>query len=388
MIGLCVSLGLCSLSSFTPTIGGVSLFTEAIVPKHACAKDLLSAVLDTCLFFMDGAYACFQEGSIKPLFYGSNEHLKASTVCGKIEDYILLAKAGKYSELQSMDTAALRKEIQESEKYLEQMVKTSKSSSTRRMLQMKLDKVQTLRREFFTFQATGEMREAPFATTIHGPSGVGKSYVLKGLQKLAFELEKMGFDPRLISTILEKDKFWSTWVLETLIAVLEDLNNIKIDLLNEIMQANLILLNNNVAQYVPKAEIELKGTIQILCKYLMITTNTKDLGAHDVSNEPFSIIRRGGYFIKTIVRPEFANPDGTLSKKAMQARFGDAAPSFPDVWLFTVELPICQVARKGMTSKGFGWEIVTFDGTPNGQKNGECGFPYPHEVVCQPSQGA
>jgi hypothetical protein len=73
LISIAASIGLCSVTNLKWSVQGVDLFRVGTISKHSTAIDLVGAVLDTVVYFIEGGYECFKQRSFRPLFFSNDD---------------------------------------------------------------------------------------------------------------------------------------------------------------------------------------------------------------------------------------------------------------------------------------------------------------------------
>jgi ABC-type oligopeptide transport system ATPase subunit len=348
LISVAASVGLCSVTNLKWSVQGVDLFRVGTVPKHSTAIDLVGAVLDTVVYFIEGGYECFKQRSFSPLFFTNDDsrmldelyfpllelhehamvfnlHQKRVTIKGELKTI----RDIEYSQL-----------LDEAIELSERLFKSAKGTWQQGYLEKRIDVLRKNRAAYQAKRIDGSMRFAPFTVYIWGESGCGKSTIAQ--IAMVDCLSASGTDPSTKNTavIKESDKYDSTLKGHTTGIFFDDLGNTKSDFLDRSPTERIIDINNNMITYANKADLHEKGKIEIRPRMFVITSNAP-LATHANTGSicPFSIVRRADVHIEVEVKDEFAFRDGRLnSAKAFDAFPGDSLVT--DVWNLQLYTPM------------------------------------------------
>jgi hypothetical protein len=180
----------------------------------------------------------------------------------------------------------------------------------------------------------GELREAPFAYSLFGSSGVGKSTINELLYRTLLMTNGYDHSNDFIAYLNPEDPYLSNYKTYTNAAVIDDAANTRIEFSENPFSKFGIVFVNNTPYVLNKADIDEKGKVVALLKVLAVTTNVPMLDAMKTSNQPSSVLRRFIH-IKTEVKKEFRKDGGlSLDSAKVVKAFGDSLA--PDVWDLTV----------------------------------------------------
>jgi len=361
VMSLCLALGLCDSADLDFRVGGMKMFSIGAFSKHATAVDLIDAAFETIVYFVEGGYACFERGTIKPLLYGNMENEEFEEVyskCLRCHEYAKCGNLEKFEDMSENDYEALLSQCIEKA----QMLRTTCKGVVEKNILSR--KVEVLRQWQATFRQTrvqGGLREAPYSIGIFGGTAVGKSTIANVLMVTTLlHNNYCAADDRIV-TLNEADKFMSNFRSYTNGVLIDDIGNTKADFVERAPTSLMIQLVNNVRMYANMAEADMKGKISVEPKVVIGTKNVKDTCATVYSNEPASITRRDRITLTCKVKPEYAVHD-MLNEDKVRAAFPFGSPQIPDFWNITVEksYPIPN-HTKGKPAT-VGWEIVNDDG--------------------------
>jgi hypothetical protein len=198
-------------------------------------------------------------------------------------------------------------------------------------------------------------RIQPFAITLTGATGSGKSGLTQSLMPFLLKANGFAHQDRNMATPRMESKFWDGVSNDTYGMIWDDPDFIKPEYTQEVAYVSKIggVLNN--AQYLYEmASLDNKGKTVCNVKVAILSSNSTEFGVNDIANEPGAILRRFMYHCDVKVRPEFCKvaPDGTtstvLDASKVNARFGD--DDFPDVFDISV-YEVVVVDRGGVKRK-------------------------------------
>lgn len=347
MITVAASIGLCSITNLKWSVQGVDLFRVGTIKKHHTAVDLVGAILDTIVCFIEGGYECFRTGSFKPLLFTNDDskeldalyfplielhehamvfnlHEKPVTIRGEVRTISEL----EYSQL-----------LDEALELADRAYKSAKGTWQQGYLEKRKEVLHKNRAAYQAKRIDGSMRFAPFTVFIWGESGVGKSTVAQVMMADCLAASGVDPDPRGTAIIKESDKFDSSLKGDTVGIFFDDMGNTKKEFLDKAPTERLIDINNNMITYANKADLHEKGKVEIRPRVFVITSNAP-LADHgnNGSIKPFSIVRRADIHIEVFAKDEYALPDKRLdSKKALRDFSGESLVN--DVWKLDLYVP-------------------------------------------------
>lgn len=361
LISVAASIGLCSVSGLKWSSGGVDLFRVGTIQKHATAMDLVGAVLDTIICFIEGGFECFRQRSFRPLLFTDDAgrnlddlyfpliELHEHAMVFNLHEKPVLIK-GERRTITDVEYSELLNEALE---LATRAFKTAKGTWQQGYLEKRLEVLHRNRAAYQAKRIDGSMRFAPYTVYVWGESGVGKSTVCQVL--MADCLSASGVKPDFKDTAIlkETDKFDSTLKGDTNGIFFDDLGNTKSEFLDKAPTERIIDINNNMITYANKADLNEKGKIEIRPRVFVISSNAA-LAYHGRkgSIKPYSIVRRADMHISVKVKPKYAREDGRLdSRKATRAFPGDSLVN--DIWDLELYVP---------NSKGNGNMLSPYEG--------------------------
>lgn len=348
LISVAASVGLCSVTNLKWSVQGVDLFRVGTVSKHSTAIDLVGAVLDTVVYFIEGGYECFKQKSFSPLFFTNNDGRTLDDLYFpllELHEHAMVfnlheKKVAIKGELKTINDIEYSQLLDEALELAERLFKSARGTWQQGYLEKRIDVLRKNRAAYQAKRIDGSMRFAPFTIYVWGDSGRGKTTIAQVV--MADCLAASGVDPDTKNTaiIKESDKFDSTLKGHTTGIFFDDLGNTKSDFLDKAPTERIIDINNNMITYANKADLHEKGKIEIRPRVFVITSNAPLAQHANVGSIcPYSIVRRADVHLEVEVKKEFALQDGRLdSAKALEAFPGDSLVN--DIWDLHIYTPL------------------------------------------------
>jgi hypothetical protein len=349
LIGLLVSLQLCSAETVTFSIKGYDIFAPTIVEKHMNCVDMIDAVFETCMYFVEGGYLCYKHQSIKPLLINDYKIIELE------EDYMQmlarweLVRNGNLYKFDQIDDSVFTEQLARVRRQFMDLMVFSRGVE-REMLKRKILNCDSIDNDLSALKLSSGLRIAPFALEFFGNSGRGKSTVSDQMITMLLASQKLDISKEKRAYVNDGDKYESTWTSDKLVAVFDDFANDKPSHVEIAPTRQIIKYINNTPTYANKAELEGKGKIFIEPKLVVCTTNVKDLAAYDYSKCPYSIQRRMDFVITVRVKKKYVmSLEGKFSGLNQAAINADAKarekelghkPLIDDIWELDVEKAI------------------------------------------------
>lgn len=334
LISMLAALGLCELSHFNVDFNGVRIFSIGAYSKHVSAPDLMSALLDTVVYFAEGAYKFFETGDITTFLYTDSDAMQFEENYFKICEMSNFVRCGNLSKFENGQATEkeydllLVKTIESGQAILRGL-----SGPEKTIMSTKFEKLRKLRADFVQYRTSGQLRIAPFGLYIHGASAVGKSYVSALLMRLLLKMNDFDCSDERLMTLNPSDKFMSNAKSFVNGIFLDDVGNTKPDFCEEAFTQRMIDLINNIPYYANMAELDQKGKLALEPNVVVMTSNLMlDRLARIYSNDVMSIIRRCNIHLTVYVKPEYCIHGNQLNSEKVRNDFG--SDPYPNVWEF------------------------------------------------------
>lgn len=353
LLSMSAALGLCDLANLQFDINGIRIFSIAAYKKHITAPDLFGAAFDTFVFFVEGGWKCICQGSLKPFTFSGDEAAEFEQAYFEMLDLAPFMKAGNLLTKKNVTENDFDFRLNKLIDQADTLYQMSEGTWEKKVLFDRLSQLRKIRAEFISVRVDGKLRQAPFATYIEGPSGVGKSSVSAILMRIV--LMSNGFDAsdeRLI-TLNEADKYMSTYRSHINGIFIDDLGNTMPQYVEKSPVEKVIEMVNNVPAYANMAEADLKGKVSIEPHCLVGTSNVQLHSlAKQYSNEPYSIVRRFPLQLYVTVKDDVKMEDGRLDSSKVHDKYPDGIPAIPDLWNIEVFFPYEDHANLNRRSQG------------------------------------
>ncbi len=347
MITVAASIGLCSVTNLKWSVQGVDLFRVGTIKKHHTAIDLVGAVLDTVVCFIEGGYECFRTGSFEPLLFTSDDSKELDALYFpliELHEHAMVFNLHEKpviirGETRTISDIEYSQLLDEALELAERAYKSAKGTWQQGYLEKRRELLHKNRAAYQAKRIDGSMRFAPFTIYVWGESGVGKSTVAQVMMADCLAASGVNPDPKGTAIIKESDKFDSTLKGDTVGIFFDDMGNTKKEFLDKAPTERIIDINNNMITYANKADLHEKGKVEIRPRIFVITSNAP-LADHgnNGSIKPFSIVRRADIHIEVFAKEKYALPDKRLdSDKALRDFPDDSLVT--DVWDLDLYIP-------------------------------------------------
>jgi uncharacterized membrane protein len=347
MIAVAASIGLCSVTNLKWSVAGVDLFRVGTLQKHSTAVDLVGAILDTIVVFIEGGYECFKQRSFAPLFFSSDASRDLDALYFPLiemhEHAMVFNLHEKPVEIRGVTKCLTDLEygslLDEALALADLSHKSARGTWQQGVLEKRMEVLRKNRAAYKAKRISGCMRYAPFTIYIFGPSGVGKSAVSQILMADCLKASGANPDPTKTAILKESDKYDSSLKGDTEGIFFDDMGNTKVDFLDKSPTERMIDINNNMITYANKADLHEKGKIEIRPRVFVITSNVPLMNHGNAGSVcPFSIVRRADLHIEVAAKKDFQLDDGRLdSKKANDYFPGSSLVN--DIWDLSLSTP-------------------------------------------------
>lgn len=345
LFAVLAAAGVCSLASlgFSPEKFEVAWASKAF--DTIVSHNLLSYGVEAFICFYNCSLRAWNSGSLWS-FFMDPDIIKFDTDYSALVSQENMVYTGTFSDDHKIQTVGeYRVLLGETIDYIEAKLKLKEvSESTRNILRVKHKCLVTIKDKLITFSNSQNVREAPWACLLWGATGVGKTCLLPLIENVLMRRNGIKSDPKHWVSINGDDKYMSEYNQTHLGVIMDDTANIKADYAEGVSCGNVIKMVNNIPMPVLKAEVELKGKVYMEPKWVIVTSNVKDLDAVRVSNAPISIARRMNLTIRVKVKLAYqlmigGSYTGMLDKRKL------AAVGTNDVWEFDVQTAVPDLER-------------------------------------------
>lgn len=306
-------------------------YTDAKGYKFNNLEDMLFSVSELVILYLRVGYECFADKSMRPI-YIRNRMVKDFVLAYDtlMEQYACLPceEHDIYDQIleKSRELIAISQNVAKSDPIL--------IGHMRRDL---IDKYTKLLKE----HNVSTVRKPPFTVLLYGPPGIGKSTVTQQIARhYQMVVNKEGFydlefsPKKNVYTLNSNDDYFSgykgasQWCM-----VLDDIARESPYMVKSGQTSyleSLITIINCVGVATNQAALEDKGTIPLIPKLVVGTTNTKHLNAHLGMSEPTAVLRRLPIIIEPVLKSEYFDQNTGTMKKV------DSVVN--DAWYYRVDL--------------------------------------------------
>lgn len=338
LINYIVSVGMCSAAKLTFTAGNLQLFAPVAYPNQITATSFMDAIVNTVVSFIEGGYRVYCTKKLSSFFFCETEVLEFERKFAVCNDYSGYISTGNLLEMKNVTEEEYMKLMDEAidmgTKLLESMIfRKEKNSPEKMSLDRKLFCLRNWRSDYEQSKVRGDLREAPFAISFFGESGVGKTSLTSVSITTIGLYNGIDVTPERRQIWADNDKFASNIRSSTNVICFDDLANTKADFMQDSPNYRLIQTINNALFLAPMAEAHMKGKVALRPKIVTVTTNKQNLDAPTYSNKPESVLRRL-YHVTVHLDEKYKNTSGMIDEYLVKEKFGNCPA--PDIWILDV----------------------------------------------------
>ena len=361
LINYVVSIGLCEASSLTFKMGKLTMFEPVVFKNQVNCVDLIDLVCTTAIGFIEGGWRVYKTGEVSAFFEHDEEMKSFEKKYNKIRDihgYSLTGNLKEYAKITETDYEVLLDEvIVLGDKIVKKI--TRSMTVEKKFMMDRLDKIRDWRNEFIQVRTRGGLRKSPFAISLFGNTGVGKSTLNKLTYEAIGHYNQLDVSDERVATWADNDKYASNIRSSTNVIVFDDHGNTSPKFMDFSPVYRLIQTINNALFLAPMAEAFLKGKVALHPWIVMVTTNVETLLAEQYSEKPESVLRRL-FHVKVDIRDEFKT-DGRLDSDKVEAKYGMKRDA--DIWLLSVRKCVVGMPKVSNSNKNqYALKPVKFEG--------------------------
>lgn len=365
LLGCLVMIGLCDVSSLEFNLGQFKIFSPDLVDKHMSAYDIADAIFETVIFFTEGAYLCYQSGSLKPLLINDRTAMELDQEFAQVMAWYDLVKNGNLKKFAEVSDQEFEKRLNRLSTSLFNLSQSLRGPE-KKLVMDKYQKILIVQNDFVAMKISSGVRHAPWAIELFGESSQGKTTFGDQLIDAVLASQDLPTSKEYRCAYNAGDKFMSNWTSDKLVMIFDDISNDKSNFVEKPPTRAIIDVINNQMYYAPKAELEAKGKCFVEPWIAVATTNKKNLDAGLYSNCPYSIQRRL-VCLTVKAKPEFqriqdgifCGVDSTLVRKHYTDADGNYnPPMFDDIWTVTIE----RAVKPAQLSTVAHYKPITYNG--------------------------
>lgn len=349
-VSLILATGLCSQNHLKFDIGGFNLFHVKASERVENLTDIVEVVMETAIYFLERGYDAFQSGDAWRLLYSDNTLLQYEKDVSFVLSRVSLIETDRLEDL-GMDLLEYEKLLESVLIRTHEYLKITPPSAQRNVLTSKLQQIDRVMVKMIQVRKNTSIRVKPFSLLLFGGSGVGKTTMLNPMLHLLMSVNGFPTGGNSICTLNASDKYQSDYSSSVTSVVIDDIANATFEAAEGNHCQLIIDFINNDPKNCLKADVDSKGSVMIKPKFVIGTTNRKDLMAYHYSNEPVSIARRFDYTITVEVHPDFKQEDNDMLDG------NKVQDGVPDCWCFTVER-VCPIKQDRGKPDAIGYKPV------------------------------
>lgn len=225
-------------------------------------------------------------------------------------------------------------------------------------------------RSYQAMMASVAFRKAPFCIELFGGSSIGKSSVTNYLAKYFLLREGMPDESKYIYTVNPNQQYLDGYHPWQSVFVLDDVATVREKYMPEgdPQVLGIIQYVNNVALLTNQADLSRKATTPFMSKYVIVTTNKKELNAHMYANNSPAILRRVKWFVTLGIAQGYDDGNGALDSVAAQQWYANNPRGhWPPFWVYHVQQ--CRIKNTGPGNTRLDHEYVNVSGQAGWDKD-------------------
>lgn len=371
LLSLCVALGFCEATSVTFSVAGMKMFAPNVEAIQRSSDCLITAMLDTVLYFVEGGYSFFATGDASALMYGKEAEMESEYF--ELIKLSAFARTGDLEKRANIDEKIFRKRVDAMLIKLRGMYSSATNNWDKKIIFDRRRTIEQISLDLVQRSLEGGLREAPFVVVVSGRSSQGKSAVADLGITTVLKSNGYPFTKEYIHTLADGEKHMDGMKTHVSCIRIDDFNNTKEKYMEQAPTRLIIDLCNNVRIHAKMADLAEKGKVSVEPRMVSITTNDPTLGADNFSHEPVSIMRRGHVHASISIKPEYSTVDnnGVSTKMLDTAKvwkeFNKDPKTVQDIWNITVNRVVARPPgghHSKVVPDAWAFEPMIFEGKP------------------------
>lgn len=316
---------------------GYSKFDQELLRrKNQVSSDTLLELADGLIFLLKKGYQIIQTKSVDCIYHSEDEYSK---LYDDIEDLKLKKDALNNPEALSFNEFEYGDKLDRTIDKLQCVVKYASALDKHevRYWRSQLVDLRMIKNNILIARNCSESREAPFAILFHATPGVGKSTLTKMTFQHLAKTHELPTDDRFMYIRNPHAKYMDGFKSEMHTIVLDDIS-LKNPTKNPTGDLSLdeVYMISGTFQYIPdQAALEDKGKVPVRIKFLLGTTNVKDLNAYSYYSVPGALQRRFPYVVTVRVKKKYQMDDD--SGRLDASKTACSTDEYPNYWSLKVE---------------------------------------------------
>lgn len=311
---------------------------EASKKQHSSKYGFIMSILDGTSYILERVYDCYLTNSWSPLLHNASSYGRWADEIFQIkEDAMKMHNPGACGVEYHSYIERIRVAVEQGENIIRYAQDLDRSAVV--TVKRLLSEVRLIEANELTKKAARQTREAPFSFLLYGGSSLGKSTLADLLFYAMANIHNLPNGDEYRYTRCFSDEYYSGFTSAVWFMVLDDIAARHPDLKDDPSMNEIIQIINNTAFVPPQADLADKGKTPLRPKFVMGTTNQKQLNAMSYYCNTLSISRRFNYTITVTVRPEFSTrpDDNDFMRMLDPSKMPAPNEGIPDAWTFEVE---------------------------------------------------
>ncbi len=308
---------------------------ELLKRKNQLTGDIVLDLADGVIFLLKKGYQIILTGRIDCIYHTEDEY-------SKLYDDILDLKVKKVAlsnpEALGFNEYWYGDKLDKTMEKLRNIIKfgASLDKTEMRYWRSQLCELELIKNNILIAKNCSESRECPFSLLFFASPGVGKSTLTKMTFQHLAKTHKLPTEDKFMYIRNPMAKFTDGFKSEMHTYLLDDIS-FKHPAANPNGDVSLdeVYMLHGTFPYIPdQAALEDKGRIPVRIKFLLGTTNVRDLNAYHYFSVPSAMQRRFPYIVEVFVKKQFQKDDGSGMLDASKTKCDP--DDYPDYWMLKV----------------------------------------------------
>ncbi len=315
---------------------GYSAFDKVLMrKKHKLTGDLVLDLAEGFVFLLKKGYQIILTGQFDCLYHTDDDY-------SKLHEDVLDLKMKKIAlnnpEALGFNEYWYGDKLDTTMQKLRNLIKFANDLDKNeiRYWRNQLCELELIKNNILIAQNCAKSRECPFSLMFFASPGVGKSTLTKLTFQHLAKTHDLPTDDKFMYIRNPMAKFTDGFKSEMHTFLLDDISfkSPKANPNGDISLDEVYMLHGTFPYVPDQAAVEDKGRIPVRIKFLLGTTNVKDLNAFHYFSVPSAMQRRIPYVIDVKVKDQYQKGDGSGMLDAAKA---DCLPDeYPNYWILTV----------------------------------------------------
>nr|UNY42101.1 MAG: polyprotein 1 [Picornavirales sp.] len=272
--------------------------------------DFFHCMFDTIVYVCEIGYQCFMLGSLEPLFHSGTKYSEWFDKVYELKRKSLLTANCEahgftmFEFLHDIDDV-----IEKGESISKHAVHVG--DFEKNSIRALLNDIKMIKDTELTKKHAAQSRQAPFSVLLHGGSSVGKSSFTDVLFCMYAKVHNMPVGEEYIYTRNPNDEYWSTFRTSQWGIKLDDIGFLRPEkaTTGDPSLLEMIQVVNNVPFTPAQADLADKGKTPVKARFVVATSNAKDLNAFHYFSCSLAVRRRLPWVITISPKHEYAKDD-------------------------------------------------------------------------------